>query len=116
MAVWWRKHDKEQRAALKKRAAEGPVVFSFHTLSEVLSWAITLDRKKKKEEDERREALRQQKKLNFLITQTELYSYFIGRHTPQHKTLFVLVSILIDSSSHDRKAGQEYSAPVSVQD
>jgi len=23
MAVWWRKHDKEQRAALKKRAAEG---------------------------------------------------------------------------------------------
>ncbi|ELR24689.1 SNF2 family Nterminal domain containing protein [Acanthamoeba castellanii str. Neff] len=62
MAVWWRKHDKEQRAALKKRAAE--------------------DRKKKKEEDERREAQRQQKKLNFLITQTELYSYFIGRKMP----------------------------------
>ncbi|KAL9654534.1 hypothetical protein ABK040_006599 [Willaertia magna] len=36
-------------------------------------------KRKKKEEEERVEALRQQRKLNFLLSQTELYSHFMGK-------------------------------------
>jgi len=55
----WRKYDKEERDAKKKRQQE--------------------DRKRRKEEEEIREAKRQERKLDFLLTQTELYSHFIGR-------------------------------------
>ncbi|KAG2389042.1 hypothetical protein C9374_014442 [Naegleria lovaniensis] len=36
-------------------------------------------KRKKKEEEEKEEALRQQRKLNFLLSQTELYSHFMSR-------------------------------------
>ena len=35
-------------------------------------------RERAKEEEERREAARQARKLEFLISQTELYSHFVG--------------------------------------
>ena len=59
MAQYWRKFEKEQRDA--KKIAE----------------KMELERIKR--EEEVREAKRQQKKLNFLLTQTELFSHFISR-------------------------------------
>ena len=58
MALYWRRHDREvvdMRRRLEREEAE-----------------------RQKREFERREAERQRKKLEFLLTQTELYSHFIG--------------------------------------
>ncbi|ODV96218.1 hypothetical protein PACTADRAFT_23143, partial [Pachysolen tannophilus NRRL Y-2460] len=59
MFSFWKKNEREERDLRKKAEKEA------------------LDQAKR-EEDER-EAKRQSKKLNFLITQTELYSHFIGK-------------------------------------
>ena len=59
MLVFWKKNEKEERELRKKAEKEA------------------LERLRL--EEERREAQRQARKLNFLITQTELYSHFIGR-------------------------------------
>lgn len=59
MITFWRRNEKEERELRKiaeKEAAE-----------------------ERKREEEKREARRQARKLNFLITQTELYSHFIGK-------------------------------------
>lgn len=63
MLLFWKKNEKEERELRKKAEKEA------------------LD--KLKQEEERREAQRQARKLNFLITQTELYSHFIGRKIKQ---------------------------------
>ena len=58
MAMYWRRHDREvveMRRRLEREEAE-----------------------RRKKEFEMREAERQRKKLEFLLTQTELYSHFIG--------------------------------------
>ena len=59
MTIYWRKYDKDEREAKKRREVE--------------------ERKKRKEDEEIREANRQQRKLNYLLTQTELFSYFIAK-------------------------------------
>ncbi|KAK7202748.1 SNF2 family N-terminal domain-containing protein [Myxozyma melibiosi] len=59
MLVYWKRNEREERD-LRRRAEKE-----------------ALDKAKK--EEEAREARRQARKLNFLITQTELYSHFIGR-------------------------------------
>ncbi|KAI8339071.1 SNF2 family N-terminal domain-containing protein [Chlamydoabsidia padenii] len=59
MLIFWKKNEKEERELRKKAEREA------------------LERLR--QEEERREAQRQARKLNFLITQTELYSHFIGR-------------------------------------
>lgn len=59
MLVFWKKNEKEERELRKKAEKEA------------------LERLRI--EEERREAKRQARKLNFLITQTELYSHFIGK-------------------------------------
>jgi DNA helicase INO80 len=59
MLLYWRKNEKDELAARKKADKEA------------------LDRAKA--EDEARESKRQARKLNFLLTQTELYSHFIGK-------------------------------------
>ncbi|KAG2181239.1 hypothetical protein INT43_008822 [Umbelopsis isabellina] len=59
MLVFWKKNEKEERELRKKAEKEA------------------LERIRL--EEERREAQRQARKLNFLITQTELYSHFIGK-------------------------------------
>lgn len=58
MAVYWRKWEKEERERLKRAEKEALA--------------------KRKKEEEIREAKRQQRKLNFLLTQTELYTHFIS--------------------------------------
>ena len=59
MLMYWRKNEKDELVARKKAEKEA------------------LDRAKA--EEEARESKRQARKLNFLLTQTELYSHFIGK-------------------------------------
>ncbi|KAK9467562.1 SNF2 family N-terminal domain-containing protein [Lipomyces arxii] len=59
MLVYWKRNEREERDSRRKAEKEA------------------LDKAKK--EEEQRESRRQARKLNFLITQTELYSHFIGR-------------------------------------
>src|SRR4051794_23649452 len=59
MLIFWKRNEKEERELRKKAEKEA------------------LEQRKR--EEELREAQRQARKLNFLITQTELYSHFIGR-------------------------------------
>lgn len=58
MLVFWKRNEKEERELRKKAEKEAL--------------------EKAKKEEEMREAKRQARKLNFLITQTELYSHFVG--------------------------------------
>lgn len=64
MMSYWKRNEKEERDSRKKAEKEA------------------LDSARKQEEE--REALRQSRKLNFLITQTELYSHFVGSKTGQN--------------------------------
>lgn len=59
MLAFWKKNEREERD-LRKRAEREAA-------------------ERRRIEEEQREARRQAKKLNFLITQTELYSHFVGR-------------------------------------
>ena len=59
MLVFWKRNEREERDSRKKAEKEA------------------LDALKR--EEELREAKRQARKLNFLITQTELYSHFVGK-------------------------------------
>lgn len=58
MQVFWKKNEKEERDVRKREQKEA------------------MDRLKI--EEEKREAARQARKLEFLISQTELYSHFVG--------------------------------------
>lgn len=58
MQVFWKKNEKEERDVRKREQKEA------------------IDRMKI--EEEKREAARQARKLEFLISQTELYSHFVG--------------------------------------
>lgn len=59
MLLFWKRNEKEERELRRKAEKEA--------LEQI------------KKEEEEREARRQARKLDFLITQTELYSHFIGR-------------------------------------
>lgn len=59
MLAFWKRNEKEERDLRKKAEKEAA--------------------ERRRIEEEQREARRQAKKLNFLITQTELYSHFVGR-------------------------------------
>lgn len=58
MLVFWKKNEKEEREVRRREQKEA------------------VDRAKV--EEEKREAARQARKLEFLISQTELYSHFVG--------------------------------------
>lgn len=58
MLMFWKRNEKDERENRKRAEKEA------------------LERAKKEEEE--RESKRQSRKLNFLITQTELYSHFVG--------------------------------------
>ncbi|KAJ1667015.1 putative DNA helicase ino80 [Coemansia sp. RSA 1813] len=58
MLMFWKRHEKEEREMRKRAEKEAA--------------------ERQKQEEEAREGRRQARKLNFLITQTELYSHFIG--------------------------------------
>ena len=59
MLGFWRRNEREEREPRKRAEREA--------------------QEKRRLEEEQREARRQAKKLNFLITQTELYSHFVGK-------------------------------------
>ncbi|EPY53149.1 SNF2 family helicase Ino80 [Schizosaccharomyces cryophilus OY26] len=65
--VFWKRNEREERD-LRKKAER-----------------VALDRAKKEEED--RESRRQARKLDFLITQTELYSHFVGKKKVDRENL-----------------------------
>lgn len=58
MLLFWKRNEKDERDNRKKAEK------------------VALEKAKKEEEE--RESKRQARKLNFLITQTELYSHFVG--------------------------------------
>jgi len=64
--AFWRKNEKDELLAKKKAEKEA------------------LERAKA--EEEARESKRQSRKLNFLLTQTELYSHFIGKEAEGDET------------------------------
>ncbi|EMR08602.1 hypothetical protein PNEG_03078 [Pneumocystis murina B123] len=66
MLVFWKRNEKEEREQRKKEEKEAM--------------------EKAKKAEEQREATRQARKLNFLITQTELYSHFISRKIRTEET------------------------------
>jgi chromatin-remodeling ATPase INO80 len=67
MLVFWKKNEKEERDVRKRENKEAA------------------DRAKI--EEEKREAARQARKLEFLISQTELYSHFVGNKLKsEHRT------------------------------
>ena len=68
MMVFWKKNEKEERDVRKREQKEA------------------LDRAKV--EEEKREAARQARKLEFLISQTELYSHFVGNKLKSKPKLF----------------------------
>ena len=59
MLLFWKRNEREERESRKRAEKEAL--------------------EKLKQEEEMREARRQARKLNFLITQTELYSHFVGK-------------------------------------
>ncbi|OCF38279.1 DNA helicase INO80 [Kwoniella heveanensis CBS 569] len=65
MLVFWKKNEKDELLARKKAEKEAL--------------------EKAKAEEEARESKRQARKLNFLLTQTELYSHFIGKKIKTHE-------------------------------
>ncbi|WVF69267.1 hypothetical protein IAT40_004043 [Kwoniella sp. CBS 6097] len=65
MLVFWKKNEKDELLARKKAEKEAL--------------------EKAKAEEEARETKRQARKLNFLLTQTELYSHFIGKKIKTHE-------------------------------
>ncbi len=79
MLGFWRKNEREERD-LRKRAEKEA-------------------QEKRRLEEEQREARRQAKKLNFLITQTELYSHFVGKKSSGSS-----------SSSSDKKGTSAFNA------
>lgn len=64
--AFWKKNEREERELRKKAEKEAA--------------------ERRRQEEEQREARRQAKKLNFLITQTELYSHFIARKSSMPST------------------------------
>jgi DNA helicase INO80 len=77
MLFFWKRNEKEERDLRKKAEKE----------------AI----EKLRIEEEMREARRQARKLNFLITQTELYSHFIGKKIGSKYPLIMAVVIVCDA-------------------
>lgn len=71
MLIFWKRNEREEREMRKKAEKE----------------AI----EKLRIEEEMREARRQARKLNFLITQTELYSHFIGKKIGSKWLLVLLI-------------------------
>ncbi|XP_066464735.1 chromatin-remodeling ATPase INO80 [Eleutherodactylus coqui] len=93
MSLYWKKYDKvekEHRKRAEKEALE-----------------------QRKLDEEMREAKRQQRKLNFLITQTELYAHFVSRKqdTGPDAMQEEILRKLEDSSTPQQTGGSSLSMP-----
>ena len=73
MQVFWKKNEKEERDLRKREQKEA------------------MDRLKI--EEEKREAARQARKLEFLISQTELYSHFVGSKLKSETLIFINIHV-----------------------
>jgi DNA helicase INO80 len=73
MLVFWKRNEKEERDVRKRENKEAA------------------DRAKV--EEEKREAARQARKLEFLISQTELYSHFVGNKLKSEHLIKLLCSV-----------------------
>lgn len=71
MQVFWKKNEREERDVRKREQKEA--------------------NDRAKVEEEKREAARQARKLEFLISQTELYSHFVGNKL---KSTFMSLSVV----------------------
>jgi len=80
MLMFWKRNEKDERDNRKKAEKEA------------------LDKAKKEEEE--RESKRQSRKLNFLITQTELYSHFVGSKIKSESTFSLSKLSRLFLSSH----------------
>jgi DNA helicase INO80 len=76
MLVFWKKNEREERDVRKREHKEA------------------IDRAKI--EEEKREAARQARKLEFLISQTELYSHFVGSKLKSMYPIPVLHTLMMD--------------------
>ncbi|KZO96028.1 hypothetical protein CALVIDRAFT_481994 [Calocera viscosa TUFC12733] len=106
---------KERPKAIRSRNAKENTAKSKRIMKEMLTFWKQNERAEKEErkkaeraeaerarvEDEKREQQRQQRKLNFLITQTELYSHFVG------SKLKVLADTTANISEDTEDAGLE---------
>jgi len=91
MMVFWKKNEKEERDVRKREQKEA------------------LDRAKV--EEEKREAARQARKLEFLISQTELYSHFVGNKLKsKSKSSLRFLLDVADNSSASEIEGEDASA------
>jgi DNA helicase INO80 len=88
MMVFWRKNEKEERDLRKRAEKEAD--------------------NRLKEEEERREAARQARKLEFLISQTELYSHFVGNKLKSKLRLIPLCTRMIDTRVSCRTGRRRY--------
>ena len=77
MLVFWKKNEKEERDVRRREQKEA------------------IDRAKV--EEEKREAARQARKLEFLISQTELYSHFVGNKL---KSTWFSDGLVLESGAH----------------
>ena len=75
MLMFWKRNEKEERELRKKAEKEAL--------------------EKMRIEEELREAKRQARKLNFLITQTELYSHFVGKKITSTYFIYIINTYLI---------------------
>ena len=82
MMVFWKKNEKEERDVRKREHKEA------------------LDRAKV--EEEKREAARQARKLEFLISQTELYSHFVGNKLKSKSIPFDSPRMWLTTSQHPK--------------
>lgn len=89
MSSFWKKNEREERE-MKKKAEK-----------EALEQA--------KREEEERENVRQAKKLNFLLTQTELYSHFIGSKIKTNELEGTMTDSSLAASSGKRNANIDIS-------
>lgn len=81
---WQLKNNKNQKDLVTKARRAMREMFNFWKRNERIERELRKKHEKElidkaKREEEEREAKRQSRKLNFLITQTELYSHFIGK-------------------------------------
>jgi len=76
MQVFWKKNEKEERDVRKREQKEA--------------------NDRLKIEEEKREAARQARKLEFLISQTELYSHFVGSKLKSGLTIMVFRALIND--------------------
>jgi len=73
LLTFWKKNEKEEREERRRREKERV--------------------EKARMEMEKKEEMRQRRKLEFLITQTELYSHFVGKRLKSEWSIFTLLRV-----------------------